>query len=170
MDLVFIPKRLLKRSQRGQKLYLMGLLSPTALVIVDSVEEHTGKALIEDGAERASGLKMCGLANCSIPNQNVSFRLDMDEKYPLCSKHRTIVTFEPPNFRNLEYFSISHILLQSTGSVNITTNPKLLDTLAMVEPPPTPIRSTLTDDEVLDSINQCHMIREKLHKYLLKNR
>lgn len=170
MDLVFIPKRLLKRSQRGQKLYLMGLLSPTALVIVDSVEEHTGKALIEDAAKLPIGLKICGLANCSIPNQNLSFRLDMDEKYPLCSKHRTIVTFEPPNFRNLEYFSISHILLQSTGSVNITTNPKLLDTLAMVEPPPTPIRSTLTDDEVLDSINQCHMIREKLHKYLLKNR
>lgn len=170
MGLVFIPKRILKRCQSGHKLYLVGHLFPAALVIVDGVEEHTGNALVEDGAKLPNELKICGLANCSIPNQDSAFRLDMGEAYPLCTQYRNIVTFEPPNFRNLEYFSISHISLQSTGSVNITTNPQLLDTLAMVRPPPTPITSTLTDDEVLDSINQCHMIREKLHKYLLKNR
>lgn len=70
----------------------------------------------------------------------------------------TVVTFIPPNLRNLEYFSVRPILLQSTG--NHPKEATLVDKMAQFQvSTAVPDRVCISDDIVLDRINQCQRIR-----------
>lgn len=163
---IFIPKRVLKLCQQGKKLHLVGITVENSCVVVDCVNESIGKQLVHK--RLPDGLKVCGVANCHSDNQDSRFRLDSGESFPSCSQCHTIVAFEPPNFRNLEYFSISHILLQATGSVRTTIDPALYSALLMVQPPePNYVESILSKDAVLDTVNQCHLTRERFQRFLV---
>lgn len=165
---LFLPKGLLKRIQKGYRLHLIGLEFDDIVVLVDCVEEDIGKRLLDPTYSLPNDLRICCVSNCGSLGQEDMIEIHKGETYPICSRYRTIIAFEPPNFRNLEYFSVSHILLQSTGSKNVTFDPQLYATLNMVCPPEASApKSFLTEDAVLDNINQCHMIRDQFRKYLL---
>lgn len=73
----------------------------------------------------------------------------------------TIVSFSPPNLRNLEYFTVRPILLHSTGSTQLDTT--LIDKIARY--PARTLEEKLTfvsEDSILDKINRCQKIRAHL--------
>lgn len=73
----------------------------------------------------------------------------------------TIVSFSPPNLRNLEYFTVKPILLQSTGQFQLDTT--LVDKIARF--PAKPLEAKLvfvSQDSILDKINRCQKIRAQL--------
>lgn len=69
-----------------------------------------------------------------------------------------IILFDPPNFKNLEYFSINPILLQSMGEVKSSPMDLLVDKLNLMDPTNNPNLS-LANEEVLDKINQIKRTR-----------
>lgn len=64
----------------------------------------------------------------------------------------TVVLFSPPNLRNLEYFTVNPILLNSTGKKRDTT---LIDNLGVFLPE----HSSDVSDAVLDKVNRCQKTR-----------
>ncbi|KAI5948698.1 gpi1 [Candida theae] len=111
--------------------------------------------------------------NCSvdIPDLKVVGTINNDsKKYPInlhyddggiwCSSNPTVVFFDPPNFRNLEYFSIEPILLQSMGEPEKLTSP--LGSKFDVYEPEIGSSSQLTsiaDETVLEKINSIYKTR-----------
>lgn len=69
-----------------------------------------------------------------------------------------IILFDPPNFRNLEYFSIHPILLQSMGEEKSSSRDLLIEKLNMMDPTNNPNLS-LANEVVLDKINQIRRTR-----------
>ncbi|PVH16201.1 uncharacterized protein CXQ87_004071 [Candidozyma duobushaemuli] len=67
----------------------------------------------------------------------------------------TSVSFSPPNLRNLEYFTVDAILLQSTGSEK---SPRDFAEFGKTTP------SDAFDDEVLEKINCCQSDRATLNR------
>ncbi|KAK6205381.1 glycosylphosphatidylinositol synthesis N-acetylglucosaminyltransferase complex, subunit PIG-Q/GPI1 [Scheffersomyces amazonensis] len=109
--------------------------------------------------QHLNGLHIIGTIN--IPNPNYELQLSIKDKLPYFlteTKDSFIIVFEPPNFRNLEYFSIDAILLQSTGKESVNPKKKeLIEKLEIVEPlagkKSDPSSSFISDDVILEKIN-----------------
>ncbi|EGW31429.1 glycosylphosphatidylinositol synthesis N-acetylglucosaminyltransferase complex, subunit PIG-Q/GPI1 [Spathaspora passalidarum NRRL Y-27907] len=76
-----------------------------------------------------------------------------------------VVFFDPPNFKNLEYFSITPILLESMKSDEEATTSGKIDYIALLEKwePELHIDDNqffISDDQILDKIN--HLYRNRL--------
>lgn len=79
----------------------------------------------------------------------------------------TVVTFAPPNLRNLEYFTVDAILLQSTGKVEKSSpaETSIAQSVSML-----PTKSSLEEgcavfgENVLEKINSCQSDRDTLDR------
>ena len=100
-------------------------------------------------------------------NKQTDFKLNLsynnEEKLLRNEQNAFVIYFDPPNFKNLEYFSISPILLQSMGNENhFNENNELYQRLDRNEPKRqvNENQSFISDDKVLEKLN--HLYRNRL--------
>lgn len=72
----------------------------------------------------------------------------------------TVITYSPPNLRNLEYFTVRPILLQSTGLK--PRDQTLIDKVAVFQAQAD--ENYVSEDAILDKVNKCQRIRARLNE------
>lgn len=118
-----------------------------------------------------NGLKIIGSVDNLILADGVNFKYDPINKLPTLkndSGNHFIIMFEPPKYRNLEYFSITPIYLQSMGKKLVSSGE--YDLYRKIESMKIPSKkiTSLSEDIVLDKINQTYRIRVDLKRFLFK--
>ncbi|KAK6455652.1 glycosylphosphatidylinositol synthesis N-acetylglucosaminyltransferase complex, subunit PIG-Q/GPI1 [Scheffersomyces xylosifermentans] len=166
---IYFPNDLIrtcsKTKTRSKTWYLIGFKQNNVYVVVQILESNTidFKTLPSTLKE----LRIIGSINDESPKYDLNFGFNFESKLPFIrgdsNFNYCIIIFQPPNFKNLEYFSIEPILLQSMGNENVSTaKDDLVKKLVGVEPvTTTPIstESFISDDSVLEKINQVVKIR-----------
>lgn len=100
----------------------------------------------------------------------LSFYYDYERDLPCIygDKQVTLVLFDPPNFANLEYFSIDPILLQSMGASSKQSVTETLVEKFMVSEHASNIqpvnRHSISDDVIMDKINLVLKVRSDYKK------
>lgn len=165
---VYFPRDLAPDLNRGsENLLLLGIKKGFAFVCVKFVSEHTE---IKPTNSPLGELEIIGVTG-TAKTYNGYFHIGSgDNGLPVVRnihtdgqrRSYTVISFTPPNYKNLEYFSIEPILLQSMGNyqVDATTN-KLVGPYCesfLVEP----LVTTFADQETLDTINLVLKIRTSL--------
>lgn len=101
--------------------------------------------------------------DASSPADVLHLRYEKSNRRLVCNTDDTntytLVFFSPPNLRNLEYFTVRPILLQSTGPSG--AGPTLMDKIAAASTKSTSTVS-LTQDSVLEKVNRCQKVRTLL--------
>lgn len=145
---VYLP---LDVSKRGGG-YLVGYKLSLAVVVV----QIYGKLPAKLGDLAVVGAIDRNLDNLEAVSGAVSLKCENSRLVAAQDEHTyTLVTFLPPNLRNLEYFSVDAILLQSTGSEK---GPRDFAAFGKTSPSPA------FDEEVLEKINCCQSDRAHLNK------
>lgn len=173
---VYVPSDL-RCKQRGE---LVGYKISNTYVVIDCVDKVGAlvpTSLHDQMSQKHGDLLHIGRLNGSylgIKTKDQLLHLRYDESLgrlvagqnsgsdDACDNSYTVVTFVPPNLRNLEYFTVRPILLQSTGQPHVEAT--LMNKLGQF--PAQPQNTDLvcvSEDEVLDKINQCRRIRALLH-------
>ncbi|KAF3987398.1 hypothetical protein FT663_03959 [Candidozyma haemuli var. vulneris] len=135
------------RKRRGEAV-LVGHRLASAIVVVQAYQVVPGDL---GGMEVVGGLNREGKGPTLVYNGSVD-RLVAKED----GNSYTLVTFDPPNLRNLEYFSVDAILLQSTG--------QRVSQKVHVEGLGSRVTSDVFGEEVLEKINFCQSDRALLNK------
>lgn len=161
------------RYSRG---YLLGYKIDDVFVVIQVTARYYG----EQGPFPDSELRHLGTINVDIgadgefnsggePTDDlIHLRYDDSHKRLLVSpnvtengksRHTyTMVSFSPPNLRNLEYFTVRPVLLQSTGQKQ--KDEPFINKLAQFEAQKDP--TYVSEDAVLDKVNKCQRIRARL--------
>lgn len=146
---VFFPQDLVHRSGK-----LLGYKMGDAFVVIQTTI---------DGARSDSGLEVVGTLNCDY-SENLGpiglwFSNEVTVKSSIANSTWTVVTFAPPNARNLEYFTLEPILLQSTGEEMLSKSQFGVDFAG------TPQATVcVAQEEVLAKINTCQSVRRTLRR------
>ncbi|MCP8717833.1 MAG: phosphatidylinositol N-acetylglucosaminyltransferase subunit Q/GPI1 [Asgard group archaeon] len=113
--------------------------------------------------QELNDLKIIGSLNKKT-KYDLILKYDKKENLLRCNEDVYLIYFDPPNFKNLEYFSINPILLQSMGNDDQHPNEdlELYQRLEKNEPKRKVNRnqSFISDDKVLEKIN--HLYRNRL--------
>ncbi|CCG25883.1 Gpi1 protein of GPI synthesis [Candida orthopsilosis Co 90-125] len=105
-------------------------------------------------------LKVVGTINHETMEHPINLHYDEANDCIWCPLNPTIVYFDPPNFRNLEYFSIEPILLQSMEKTEKPTSP--IGSKLDAYQPEVGITSQITsiaNEAVLEKINSLYKTR-----------
>ena len=188
MNQIYFPKDLNKVLKRLENKchYILGYKLDSVYVVVQIVE--TSKFELRDGLDLKSAKDIYDInetdkpetiphsSNTSITHPSpdssnfiqiiggkdnlLQFSFDKLHNLPVVKNpgNFIIILFDPPNFKNLEYFSINPILLQSMGEVKSSPMDLLVDKLNLMDPTNNPNLS-LANEEVLDKINQIKRTR-----------
>jgi len=121
-------------------------------------------------------LQIIGRVNETLEEKNgLQLLYNTGDKYPIVksnnNKRYSVILFQPPNFRNLEYFSINPILLQSTGNVEVNPNDEIYQRKLEEFDPITRENKLLSiaDDEVLDKINQSSRYKNTIQAWIKRS-
>ena len=157
---IYVPHDVCRQT-KGQ---LLGYEIQNVYVIIQRVDKLSRKAYLPSDPD----LKHIGTINEDVHSDDAShIHLRYNEVHKRLvvvsgsGDTYTIVSFSPPNLRNLEYFTVRPILLQSTGLTQHDTT--LIDKVARF--PAITLESKLvfvSEDTVLDKINRCQKIRSHL--------
>lgn len=157
---IYFPQDLLNKKSRSKSLYLLGFHFKNIFIIIQVINSPRIPQL---NFPLSKGLEVLGTLN-KANKDSLSLKYDNTTNYPVVDtsfndETYTVIVFDPPNFKNLEYFSINPILLQSTGFEK-NTNYGLTSKLDHYEP----LKSkseyySISDEIVLDKLNQCLRIR-----------
>lgn len=115
---------------------------------------------IDDSIDAIPELKVVGTINHETMEHPINLHFDKANGRIWCPLNPTIVYFDPPNFRNLEYFSIEPILLQSMEKTEKPTSPigsKLDAYQPEVGIPPQ--NTSISNETVLEKINLLYRTR-----------
>ncbi|CUM57344.1 uncharacterized protein AC631_02807 [Debaryomyces fabryi] len=126
--------------------------------------------------ELLKDLQIIGCVNETLEEKNgLQLLYDIADEYPIVKSNNnerySFILFQPPNFRNLEYFSINPILLQSTGNVEVNPNDEIYQK-KLTEFDPITRESKLlsiSDDEVLDKINQSSRYKNAIQAWIKRS-
>lgn len=166
---IYFPRDLLRRKIKSKSTYIIGFKLNNVYIATQLSQtiDHFNEVIRKN--DLLKDLKVIGTINRHETSIDLNFTYKTNDIYPIInhdqkSNKYTVILFDPPNFKNLEYFSINPILLQSTGSKKVPRD-KLPDrTLVdkLNEYTPKSLDSSMfsiSDDKVLDKINQCLRVR-----------
>lgn len=163
---IYYPNDLLKKKFKLKTNFLIGYHYANVFIVI----QHTSRYKFTDSLPE--GLKVIGSINYEFPH-------DLPESFPLHVTYGktdsypqivddlnryTIIIFDPPNFKNLEYFSINPILLQSTG-LHTKQDVVLKKKLQEYDTNPEQEDLSISSDRILDKINQSLRIRIEYDKW-----
>ncbi|KAI3404269.2 gpi1 [Candida oxycetoniae] len=170
---IFIPIDLKSRF-RSNNVVLLGYKMSNILIIFDLKSKDVKLPSAEFPGLQEIGTLNCNSSNSSNSNSSNStsessqmLNLHVDTKTGdiKCGRTATIIYFNPPNFTNLEYFSIEPILLQSMGPIGRKS--KVLSLSLKMEEYYKPhfdsqsVQMCISNDTVLEKINQIYRTRLK---------
>ncbi|RLV90253.1 N-acetylglucosaminyl-phosphatidylinositol biosynthetic protein [Spathaspora sp. JA1] len=122
---------------------------------------------LEKLPQELKDLRIIGTINSNTPSEydvDLTFNAKYDHLPQVSTPPNSyLVMFDPPNFKNLEYFSINPILLQSMNDDETsTTTSNRKNHLEKWEPELqiVPNQHFISDDQILDKIN--HLYRNRL--------
>lgn len=174
IDLLHILKA---KKNTNRKLYILGFHINNVHIVVHLVPFDMEKEL-QDFTKRNKMLKDFHVIGCINGSNNdkgqLQLKYDPKNKYPVVAvphgKTCSFVLFQPPNFRNLEYFSINPILLQSTGNDEVNPNDiNYQEKLNEFDPiTRTSDQLSIADEVVLDRVNQCLRYRSVIQTWINK--
>lgn len=150
---VYLPRDLVDTA-RG---YLVGVVIDDCYVICDVVDDLP--------ASLPQPLAVVGLIN--LDHGPLRFKNDFLNRFPYLSENTLcfVVVFNPPNYRNFEYFAILPILLQLVG----TTAPPCDYAAQLCQWPSPGVASTsLANDRVLEAVNLTLTTRKRLRRHGLQ--
>lgn len=174
---IYFPSDLLKKG-KSQKdgWYILGYRYECVYIVIQLVSEEYNTCNPPLGV--LHGIEVIGTLNKQeSKDQWLSLRLE-DSKYPVLENYTrndgggiTIIIFQPPNFKNLEYLSIKPILLQSGNEQN-SVEPAveiMNDKFKQIATPTINNDIHAFNTEILDKINQCYKLRTAYAKWTSKN-
>lgn len=141
-----------------QQYFILGYRYDSIYVLVQLITTDTDDLKLLPA--NLNGLEIVGAISST---KTCSFKYDLRFFYSKESPYVTIdkplsliIQFDPPNFKNLEYFSIKPILLQSMNAPTETETHRFVEHLMNVEHaeniPPTN-KYAVSDDVIIDKIN-----------------
>ncbi|RCK64295.1 N-acetylglucosaminyl-phosphatidylinositol biosynthetic protein gpi1 [Candida viswanathii] len=154
----------LKR-QYLEEAYLLGYKFNNIYIVFCLVDERKVPKLPKE----LKDLQIIGSLN-KKSDYDLNLVYDREEKLLRNGQDAFLIYFDPPNFKNLEYFSITPILLQSMGTKERSDKDhELFQKLERNEPrrPVNKNQSFISDDNVLEKIN--HLYRNRLRYRKFKN-
>ncbi|KAI5952541.1 gpi1 [Candida jiufengensis] len=155
---IYFPNDL-KKYFKHDNVYLLGYELNNVYIILDCVEDKIVE--IKD-IKNSLDLKIVGSINNKQTNKlPIQLHYDKSNNQFISSINCMTINFDPPNFKNLEYFSIEPILLQSMGESKSKTNSLIDSKLKFYQPAKVidPANLSVSDDQVLEKINQIHRNR-----------
>lgn len=169
---VYFPNDLIRRLKRLHKKnipsFLIGFHLENIYVIVQLTTEVPQ---LVDLPPSLQGLQIIGTVD-NPSDYDLNFQYDPINKLPKIennSNNHFVIIFEPPKYTNLEYFSITPIYLQSMGREFVSSGEyDLYKKIESIEVPTNKITS-ISEDVVLDKINQTIRLRADLRKFLYKS-
>lgn len=165
---VYFPEDLLPR--RKDTLYMIGHRIRNSYVVVQVSEEDLENIIgclngdVDGSLRDTTSKKSWQKYHQNFPTEMLNLHYNKEHNKLAAIEDGntyTIVTFIPPKFRNLEYFSVRPILLQSTGYR--AKNHSLMDVMAQFRVSGCPDQVSISDD-VLDKINLCQKTRASMKK------
>lgn len=118
--------------------------------------------------ESLKGVEIIGSLNHSSSSYNLLFEYDTISNLPKIinedGNNHFIIIFDPPKYRNLEYFSIIPIYLQSMGKELVTSDENKLHNKIQDTDLLTTQITSVSEDIILDKINQTFRIRSDIKK------
>lgn len=127
--------------------YLLGYEIGNSYVILQCVKSRD--VLVDMIPE----LKIVGTINHESNEYPLNLHFDEMDGCVWCLLNPTIIYFDPPNFKNLEYFSIEPILLQSMGKIEKPTGDDLNLDAYQPEVDISPKNTSIANEAVLEKIN-----------------
>ena len=166
------------KRNRGRRFYILGYRIKNVHIVIHLVPMNISAKLYEFTKQNdiLKDLQIIGCVNETLEEQNgLQLLHNSDDKYPAVisndKKKYSFILFHPPNFRNLEYFSIDPILLQSTGNVEVNTNDQMyqqkLNEFDPITRESKPL--SISDDEVLDKINQSSRYKNAIQAWISRS-
>lgn len=154
---IYFPNDLKKYFTHHHEVFLLGYEVGNAYVIFQCTEDANAYTAA------IPGLKIVGTINQPSSGYLLNLHYDQAGGHVSCSLNPTIIYFDPPNFRNLEYFSIEPILLQSVEkSTKSSTSIESKFDAYIPEVGIPPQNTSIADGDVLDKINLIYRARNKL--------
>lgn len=152
-----VRKNLFKLWKSKKQALLVGYKVEHVYIIVQSVENN----IISNSSLPTSleGLRVIGAINNEKYDLCFSFN---DDNLPVVesgSDIYVVIFFDPPKYKNLEYFSISPILLQSTSREVHEDNVLVKRFNKLEKSDESPRLLSINDEVILDKINQIMKIR-----------
>ncbi|ABN65469.1 glycosylphosphatidylinositol synthesis N-acetylglucosaminyltransferase complex, subunit PIG-Q/GPI1 [Scheffersomyces stipitis CBS 6054] len=170
---IYFPHDLIRtvsRSNVTKKWYLVGFNINNIYIVVQVVQRKYLN--LKKLPPALKGLVIIGSINDEANKYDLSLVWSENTKLPIIKNRPDpafIIIFQPPNFKNLEYFSINPILLQSMGNdlVNFASN-ELSEKFCSVEPKTITSKnqSFISDDKILQRINRIVQYRIELRNWL----
>lgn len=160
---IFVPHNLGRKS-RGE---LLGYKIHNTYVVIQEVESRTDGILQFSDPEVQYIGQINGNGNADAEGY-INLQYDESHRKLVASLSSdrdndsyTIVSYSPPNLRNLEYFTVRPILLQSTGQTQAEAT--LINKIAHFRAVALDSKLVfVSEDIVLDKINKCRKIRAEL--------
>lgn len=179
---IYFPNDLLStlrtRRNRGKRFYILGYHIKNIHIVIHLVPMDISAKLYDftKQNELLKDLQIIGCVNETLEEKNgLQLLYDIADEYPIVKSNNnerySFILFQPPNFRNLEYFSINPILLQSTGNVEVNPNDEIYQK-KLTEFDPITRESKLlsiSDDEVLDKINQSSRYKNAIQAWMKRS-
>ncbi|KAI5960996.1 gpi1 [Candida pseudojiufengensis] len=158
---IYFPNDL-RRYFKQKQVCLLGYKLNNVYIVLDCVKDKT----IEVRDNELKDLQLIGSINDDDFKFHIKLRYDEDSQLLSSSIPCMIINFDPPNFKNLEYFSIEPILLQSMGGFKSKTNALTEDKLKFYQPEHSIDQSNLSisNNQVLEKVNQICRNRLLYHR------
>lgn len=167
-------RMLRKRPNQKKAFYMVGFQNREIYIVFELIScELSQFADIIKEKGKIPYCRILGYINEPVKKKDSSLYMIYDPKtrYPLVIPKKyeiyNLVFFEPPNFRNLEYFSIDPMLLQSTDKSDVEQDTQYKDVLTnlCLSKRHTEVL-TISDNKVLERINDCLKSRTILKEQL----
>lgn len=177
LSYIYIPTDVVKRCRRqngaSKQPWLVGFSMEQYYVAVDVLFEYSAVHLKKVDPQ----LRVIGRINLELPSEQatpltapkhlINFRIHEQSQY-LHVDHRlhrddefSIIFFSPPNLRNLEYFTVKPIFLQSTGKDN--QDRSIIDKIDQCHQTTSMnVELPINSDAIMDLINRCQKLRDLL--------
>lgn len=162
----------------GKRFYILGYHIRNVHIVIHLVPMDISAKLYDFTKQNniLKDLQIIGRVNETLEEKNgLQLLYNTGDKYPIVksnnNKRYSVILFQPPNFRNLEYFSINPILLQSTGNVEVNPNDEIYQRKLEEFDPITRENKLLSiaDDEVLDKINQSSRYKNTIQAWIKRS-
>lgn len=166
------------KRNRGKRFYILGYHIRNIHIVIHLVPMDISAKLYDftKQNELLKDLQIIGCVNETLEEKNgLQLLYNTGDKYPIVksnnNKRYSVILFQPPNFRNLEYFSINPILLQSTGNVEVNPNDEIYQRKLEEFDPISRENKLLSiaDDEVLDKINQSSRYKNTIQAWIKRS-
>ncbi|KAI5950608.1 gpi1 [Candida margitis] len=150
---IYFPNDL-KKHFKQDAVFLLGYEVGNACIIFQCTEA------LHDSIDKIPDLKVVGAINHPSREYPINLNYNKASGGISCSLNPTIIYFDPPNFRNLEYFSIEPILLQSMEKPEKSTSP-LGSKFDVYQPEVgiSPQNTSIANEDVLEKINSIYRTR-----------